>query len=179
MRGAEGRPQAAFQQFKAGEPGSTGSGEGSAFSRFFPRMYKEVVNTFHLADPQTRIQDMGSLINLVLKEARDVPEAAATALKLKWAYYAYTFSNQGSYYQGKAIREYNEYQAGNSRQGNVVRGIEIHIGEEKETFIWMLNQAGIEHNLGEGDIYIPFLPMEREMQRTIRRKARRWFSKER
>jgi len=163
--------------FNAGLPGAAGAGNGekSAFSQFLPRLYSGV-NYFPYADRQTRIDEMGVTIDGVWKEARDVPEAAATALNLKWAYRAYTFREQGSYYQGKAIREYSEYQAENSRQGNVMRGVEIHEGEEKQTFLWMLNQANIAHNLGEGDICIPFLPMEREMQRTIRRKARRWAS---
>jgi len=180
VRGVEGRPgQPVFQQFDAGLPQAAGgNGEGSAFSRFLPLLHKSV-NCYPYQDRQTRIDGMGIDIDHVWKEARDLPEAAATALTLKWAYYAYTFREQGSYYQGKAIREYNVFQAENNGQGNVVRGIEIHEGEEKKTFLWMLDQVDIPHNLGEGDICIPFLPMEREMQKTVRRKARSWFSKDR
>lgn len=179
-----GRPQpfrqSAFQQIdRGGFSGAAGeTREGSAFSRFLPRL-NTLVDYFPEADRQTRIDEMGTTMNVILREARGVPEVEATALKLKWAYHAFTFREQGSYYQGKAIREYNEYQAENGTQGNVVRGVEIRAGEEKQTFLWMLSQAGIPHNLGEGDICIPFLPMEREMQRTIRRETRRWASRDR
>ena len=150
-----------------GEQFAEGSETGQPFSWFVPTLQRRVREQLIQSDVESTVLDMSAQIHRIWVETQGngSEQAEDTALRLQWAYDALTFHCYSfPAWQDQMTREYNEYQAENGRRGNVVKGIEIHEGEEKQTLIWMLDTVGVPHNLGTGEICIPFAPLERQMR---------------
>lgn len=150
-----------------GEQFAEASETGQPFGWFVPTLERRVAQHLTHGDLESTVLDMSSEIHRIWTETQGDgnEEAQDTALQLQWAYDALTFHCYAfPAWQDQMTREYNKYQAENGRGGNVVKGIEIHEGEEKQTLIWMLDTVGVPHNLGTGDICIPFAPLEQQMR---------------
>jgi hypothetical protein len=162
--GAEQRP--GEEQF-AEDSRERGTGEGQPFSWFLPTLEWRVKEHLNHADLETTVFDMSCEIQRIWTETQGNgnEEAKDTALRLQWGFDALTFhcyAFAGN--QEQVIRAYNTFQAENAYNGEAVKGVDIHEGEEKQTLLWMLDTGGIPHDLGEGDISIPFAPLEHQMQ---------------
>ncbi len=164
------RPQEKEATFDAGLPGKSGeqgSGKGQPFHYFLPTLERRVREHVTQSDLESTVLDMSAEIHQIWTETQGDgnEEAKDTAFRLLWAYDALTFYYYSfPAWQDQMTREYNKYQAENREQGNVLRGVEIFAGEEKQTLIWMLDTVGVPHNLGTGDICIPFASLEQQMR---------------
>ena len=90
-------------------------------------------------------------------------QAIESSEKISRALDVYAFPILDDLHQLTHIQQYNRYQAKNVQRGGIVRGVELNT-EESHMLGWMLDQVGIAHNFGEGDICIPFSILETQMR---------------
>ncbi len=170
MERGEYRPQVHEAALDAGLPGNSrekGTDRGQPFRYFLPTLERRVSEHLTHSNLDSTVLAMSSEIHRIWREAQhDGNEAAKnTTFGLKWAYDTLTFHCYSFFgYQEQLIRDYNTFQAENTKKGDVVKGIDIHEGEEKQTLLWMLDTVGVPLELGTGDIGIPFATLEQHMR---------------
>jgi hypothetical protein len=155
------QPQPAPNQSEGGYPQQP----FSAFAEHVQRHYADLVTYGQPAHNRPPAEDMTEMLARTGNDAsfRDNTTIQDAAHNIKWAFIALTYPNYSPRYQTEYIRQYNQLQREQQEQGGNTDSIEVH-GEQTKLLGWMLDQIGVAHDFQEGDITVPFAPMEAKMQ---------------